>query len=86
MSAALLNGPPVFAARKLLLQRRVRWIVAATIAYNVIESVVAIAAGSVSSSTALIGFGLDSIVEVLSAAAVAWHSPAAIRKRGSALH
>lgn len=31
----------------------------------------AIAAGSVASSTALIGFGLDSIVEVLSAAAVA---------------
>jgi divalent metal cation (Fe/Co/Zn/Cd) transporter len=58
--------------RRHLLQRRIRWIVAATIAYNVIEAVVAIAAGTVASSTALIGFGLDSTIEVLSAAAVAW--------------
>lgn len=63
---------PVLPARRLRLQRRIRWIVAATIAYNTIEAVVAIAAGTVSSSTALVGFGLDSIVEVLSAAAVAW--------------
>jgi divalent metal cation (Fe/Co/Zn/Cd) transporter len=59
-------------ARKLLLRRRIRWIVAATIAYNVFEAVIAISAGSDASSAALIGFGLDSIVEVLSAAAVAW--------------
>ncbi|NYI69140.1 divalent metal cation (Fe/Co/Zn/Cd) transporter [Spelaeicoccus albus] len=32
----------------------------------------AIAAGAVASSVALVGFGLDSIVEVLSAAAIAW--------------
>jgi divalent metal cation (Fe/Co/Zn/Cd) transporter len=59
-------------ARRLVLQRRIRVIVAGTIAYNVVEAIVAIAAGTVASSTALIGFGLDSIVEVLSAAAVAW--------------
>lgn len=58
--------------RKKVLQRRVRWIVAATISYNVIEAIVAISAGTIASSTALVGFGLDSIVEVLSAAAVAW--------------
>ena len=58
--------------RRLLLQRRIRIIVAITITYNVIEAIVAIAAGTVASSTALIGFGLDSIVEVLSAAAIAW--------------
>jgi divalent metal cation (Fe/Co/Zn/Cd) transporter len=58
--------------RRLILQRRIRWIVAATITYNVIEAIIAIAAGTVASSTALIGFGLDSIVEVLSAAAIAW--------------
>jgi divalent metal cation (Fe/Co/Zn/Cd) transporter len=58
--------------RRLVLQRRIRWIVAATITYNVIEAIIAIAAGTVASSTALIGFGLDSIVEVLSAAAIAW--------------
>ncbi|SFM44597.1 Cation efflux family protein [Saccharopolyspora antimicrobica] len=55
-----------------MLTRRVRLLVAATITYNIIEAVVAIAAGSVASSTALIGFGLDSVIEVASAAAVAW--------------
>lgn len=59
-------------ARKLILQRRVRWIVAATIGYNLIEAIVAISAGAIASSAALIAFGLDSTVEVLSAAAVAW--------------
>jgi divalent metal cation (Fe/Co/Zn/Cd) transporter len=34
--------------------------------------VIALSAGAVASSAALIGFGLDSVVEVLSAAAVAW--------------
>jgi divalent metal cation (Fe/Co/Zn/Cd) transporter len=58
--------------RTLLLRRRIRWIVAATITYNAIEAVVAITAGSIASSAALIGFGLDSVVEVLSAAAIAW--------------
>ncbi|MCP2032090.1 divalent metal cation (Fe/Co/Zn/Cd) transporter [Okibacterium sp. HSC-33S16] len=58
--------------RALVLRRRVRWIVAATITYNLVEAAVAIVAGSLASSTALIGFGLDSTIEVLSAAAVAW--------------
>lgn len=60
------------AGRRHILERRIRWIVGATIAYNLIEAVVAITAGSVASSAALIGFGLDSTIEVLSAAAVAW--------------
>lgn len=59
-------------ARTTQLQRRIRWVVAITIGYNVIEAIIALAAGSVASSSALIAFGLDSIVEVLSAAAVAW--------------
>src|SRR5579884_2189679 len=58
--------------RRAVLSRRVRLLVAATISYNVTEAVVAIAAGTVASSTALIGFGLDSVIEVSSAAAVAW--------------
>lgn len=58
--------------RRSVLQRRIRWIVGATIGYNLIEAIVAIAAGAVASSAALIGFGLDSTIEVLSAAAVAW--------------
>ncbi|MBQ0925786.1 cation transporter [Saccharopolyspora endophytica] len=55
-----------------MLSRRVRLLVAATITYNVIEAIVAITAGTIASSTALIGFGLDSVIEVASAAAVAW--------------
>lgn len=62
----------VGAARAAVLRRRIRWIVAGTISYNVIEAIIAITAGTTASSAALIGFGLDSIVEVLSAAAVAW--------------
>lgn len=59
-------------ARRALLSRRVRYFVAATIGYNVIEATVALAAGTAASSTALISFGLDSIIEVSSAATVAW--------------
>ncbi|WP_055482126.1 cation transporter [Sphaerimonospora mesophila] len=69
MTAADL-GPA--AARRAVLARRIRLLVAATITYNLVEAAVAITAGTVASSVALIGFGLDSIVEVASAAAVAW--------------
>src|SRR6476661_4061014 len=60
------------AARRAHLTRRVRLLVTATIAYNVVEAVVALAEGTRVSSSALIGFGLDSVVEISSAAAVAW--------------
>lgn len=59
-------------ARTAVLRRRIRLLVAATITYNVVEAVVALAAGTVAGSVALIGFGLDSVIEVSSAAAVAW--------------
>jgi divalent metal cation (Fe/Co/Zn/Cd) transporter len=59
-------------ARRAVLSRRVRVLVGLTITYNVVEAVVAISAGAAASSTALIGFGLDSVIEVASAAAVAW--------------
>ncbi len=66
-------GPAGLTAdRRGVLARRVRLVVAATIAYNVVEAAVALAAGRAASSSALIGFGLDSGIEVLSAAAVAW--------------
>lgn len=55
-----------------VLRRRIRIVVAITITWNVLEALVALAAGRAASSAAIIGFGLDSVVEVLSAAAVAW--------------
>ncbi|MFZ3558480.1 cation transporter [Streptomyces sp. BH055] len=69
MTATVLGPSP---ARREKLTRRIRLLVAATITYNVIEAVVALTAGAAASSTALIGFGLDSVIEVSSAAAVAW--------------
>jgi divalent metal cation (Fe/Co/Zn/Cd) transporter len=59
-------------ARRAVLHRRVRWIVGFTIGYNIIEAIIAITAGVAASSAALIGFGLDSVIEVASAVAVAW--------------
>ena len=44
----------------------------ATIAWNTVEAVVAIGAGAVASSIALVSFGLDSTVEVLSASVIVW--------------
>ncbi|MFD6395216.1 cation transporter [Nocardia sp. NPDC060249] len=58
--------------RRAVLTKRIRWLVAATISYNVVEAVVALSEGARVSSSALIGFGLDSVIEVSSAAAVAW--------------
>ena len=73
--------------RTAVLRSRIRWIVAGTIAYNVLEAVVALAAGAAASSAALLGFGLDSVVEVLSAGAVAWQfaSPTPQRRERTAL-
>jgi divalent metal cation (Fe/Co/Zn/Cd) transporter len=43
-----------------------------TIGYNVLEAVVAIGAGIVSGSVALLGFGLDSVIEVTASGAAQW--------------
>lgn len=77
-------APALSGQRRQVLSRRIRRLVAATISYNVVEAIVAISAGTVADSTALIGFGLDSVIEVSSAAAVAWqfagHDPEAREK------
>ncbi|MGK2950117.1 MAG: cation transporter [Acidimicrobiales bacterium] len=61
------------------LQRRVRLLVGGVLIYNVLEAATALTAGALASSTALVGFGLDSIVEVTSALAITWqyahHTP-----------
>lgn len=60
------------ARRREELNRRARLLAWATVAYNTGEGVVAVLAGLAASSVALVGFGLDSGVEVLSALAVSW--------------
>ena len=51
---------------------RQRWLTTATIGWNSLEGVVAIAAGIAAGSVSLIGFGLDSGIEVSAALILAW--------------
>jgi divalent metal cation (Fe/Co/Zn/Cd) transporter len=67
---AVLQSP--LQQRRAVLSRRIRLFAAATITYNVIEAAVALWAGGVADSSALIGFGLDSVIEVTSALALSW--------------
>jgi divalent metal cation (Fe/Co/Zn/Cd) transporter len=50
-----------------------------TIAWNVVEATVAITAGVAAGSIALVGFGFDSTIEVLSAWVVVWQFRAELR-------
>ena len=50
-----------------------------TIAWNVVEAIVAISAGAATSSTALIGFGIDAVIEVASASVVVWQFTGELR-------
>jgi divalent metal cation (Fe/Co/Zn/Cd) transporter len=50
-----------------------------TIAWNVIEAVVAITAGIAAGSIALVGFGFDSTVEVMSSVVVVWQFRGEVR-------
>lgn len=76
-----MTAPAPAPARVQVLRRRIRIVVAVTITWNVVEAIVALGAGAAASSAALIGFGLDSIVEVLSAAAIAWQFAASDPQR-----
>jgi len=67
-----ISRPVLPAARRAQLNRRSLHLAYATAGYNLLEGVVAIAAGVAASSTALIGFGLDSFIEVSSALVVIW--------------
>ncbi|MBI4943200.1 MAG: cation transporter [Actinobacteria bacterium] len=70
MTAPVLLGPSP--ARRAALGRRAQLLAAASVTYNAVEAAVAIAAGAAASSVALVGFGLDSIVEMSSALVILW--------------
>src|SRR5215218_3125293 len=55
------------AERRVALHRRALWLEYFTVGWNVIEAVVAIGAGIIAGSVALVGFGVDSSIEVISA-------------------
>lgn len=55
------------------LVRRAMLLEAAIITYNVVEGILSVAAGIVAGSIVLVGFGLDSAIEVSAALVVLWH-------------
>jgi divalent metal cation (Fe/Co/Zn/Cd) transporter len=59
-------------ATRLVLVRRGLWLNYLTIGYNTIEAVVSLVAGLVAGSVALIGFGVDSAIEVTASVAAQW--------------
>ena len=67
-----MDGTTGIDPRRTQLQRRSQLLAWATVGYNAVEAAVAIVAGVVAGSVALVSFGLDSCVEVLSALAVSW--------------
>lgn len=58
--------------RRATLMRRAQLLAAASVAYNLIEGAIAITAGNIAGSSALVGFGLDSLVEVSSGLVILW--------------
>jgi divalent metal cation (Fe/Co/Zn/Cd) transporter len=71
MSTAVTAGT-LTSQRRAVLNRRSLLLAYATAGYNLLEGIVAIAAGAAATSAALIGFGLDSFIEVSSALVVIW--------------
>ena len=59
-------------AERARLSRRAQLFAGLSVAYNGVEAVVALAAGAAAGSAALIGFGLDSVVEVSSGLVILW--------------
>ena len=58
--------------RRRLLGKRAQLLAGASVFYNLIEAALSIAAGVVAGSVALVGFGLDSLVEVSSGVVILW--------------
>ncbi len=70
------------------------WLVAGTLMYNILEAVVALWSGFVADSTALVGFGFDSIIESAAAGVLLWRvsmeaggaPPEAVERAESRVH
>jgi divalent metal cation (Fe/Co/Zn/Cd) transporter len=69
--AGVLRASPIEDARAIH-ARRARQLEYFTIGWNILEGIIAIAAGAVAGSISLVGFGLDSVLEVVSGLALLW--------------
>lgn len=72
MTAAVHDHPPLTDSDRSRLGRRPRLLASGSVSYNLVEGVIAISAGLVAGSVALIGFGLDSAIEVSSGLIILW--------------
>jgi divalent metal cation (Fe/Co/Zn/Cd) transporter len=77
------ESPPAPYSPKTALLRRARALEWFTVAYNVAEGVLSVGAGWLAGSIALVGFGLDSFIEVTSAAALLWRIRLALHRGAS---
>jgi divalent metal cation (Fe/Co/Zn/Cd) transporter len=64
--------PTLTATARTRLGRRAQLLAGVSVTYNIIEATIAVAAGIAAGSVALIGFGLDSVVEVSSGLIILW--------------
>ncbi len=69
-------GAPPLALDRNAVARRGRRLEYFTIAWNIAEGAVAIVAGAIAGSISLVGFGIDSLIEVTSGAALLWRMTA----------
>jgi divalent metal cation (Fe/Co/Zn/Cd) transporter len=80
---------PVGIEERRRLGRRARLLAAASVGYNLVECAVAVTAGLLAGSIALVGFGLDSAVEVSSGLVILWqfahHLPEARERQAQRL-
>lgn len=72
MSSSMPTMARLTPERRRQLGRRAQLLAGASVTYNLLEAVVAVAAGAAASSIALVGFGLDSLVEVGSGVVILW--------------
>jgi divalent metal cation (Fe/Co/Zn/Cd) transporter len=72
MTAYVPGGNALSATDKVRLGRRAQLLAGVSVTYNLVEAVIAITAGLVAGSVALVGFGLDSMVEVSSGLIILW--------------
>lgn len=63
---------PISEAQRAQAVRRGLWLEYLTVVWNSLEALIAVAAGVVAGSIALVGFGLDSVIEVSSGAILLW--------------
>lgn len=67
-----IGATPAVDEERRRLGRRAKMLAGLSVTYNAIEAIIAVAAGVAAGSIALVGFGLDSVVEVSSGLIILW--------------